>query len=118
MLHLVLGASPKERRYSYKATEVLSNNGYNVYPVGIRKGEILGIEIKQEYPIDKKINTVAMYLSAENQEKYKGLIFENLPQRVIFNPGTYNPSFQKDLADKGVEVVNDCVLLMVQGERY
>ena len=118
MLHLVLGASPKERRYSYKATEVLSENGFHVYPVGIRKGEILGIEINQEYPTDKKINTIAMYLSAENQEKYRELIFNNLPQRIIFNPGTYNPPFQKDLVDKGVEVVNDCVLLMVQGQRY
>lgn len=118
MLHLVLGASPKERRYSYKATEILSEHGYNVYPVGIRKGDILGLEIHQEFPLYKKIDTIAMYLSAENQEKYKKLIFNNLPRRVIFNPGTYNPPFQKDLTDKGVEVVNDCVLLMVQGQRY
>ncbi|MDD2634062.1 MAG: CoA-binding protein [Bacteroidales bacterium] len=118
MLHLVLGASPKERRYSYKATEILSENGYSVYPVGIRKGEILGIDIHQEYPTDKSIHTIAMYLSAENQEKYKDLIISNPPKRIIFNPGTYNPPFQKDLANKGVEVVNDCVLLMVQGQRY
>ncbi len=118
MLHVVLGASPNERRYSYKATELLSENEYNVLPVGIKKGEIKGIKIQNEFPETQKINTIGMYLSAENQEKYKEQILNNLPKRVVFNPGTYNPEFQKTLINKGVEVLNDCVLLMLNGGRY
>lgn len=118
MLHLVLGASPKERRYSYKATEMLSQYGYRVYPLGLRSGKIGDIEILLDFPGEEKIDTIAMYLSAENQEKYRQKILDNLPKRIVFNPGTYHPEFQNELKEKGVEVVNDCVLLMLQGSRY
>ncbi|MBN2777758.1 MAG: CoA-binding protein [Bacteroidales bacterium] len=118
MIHLVLGASPKERRYSYKATEILYNHGYKVYPLGIRGGKIGEIDILLDFPENQQIDTIAMYLSAENQESYREIILRNLPKRVVFNPGTYNPDFQKELSEKGVEVVNDCVLLMVNGSRY
>lgn len=117
MLHVILGASPNTRRYSYKATELLSQEGLNVYPVGVRTGEINGVKIKPSYPNDK-IDTIGMYLSFENQEKYYDYILQNPPKRIVFNPGTYNPEFQKKLCDIGVEVVNDCILLMVNRGDY
>jgi hypothetical protein len=113
MLTVVLGASPNPRRYSYKAIEVLVENNYKVIAVGVRLGSVSGIEIQNEYPSKTPIDTIAMYLSVENQEKYYDLILNNLPRRIIFNPGTYNPEFQKMLVSKGVDVVNDCVLVMV-----
>lgn len=117
MLHIILGASPNTRRYSYKATELLSNEGLNVYAVGIRTGKINGVEIKQTYP-EESINTIGMYLSCENQEKYYNEILNNPPKRIVFNPGTYNPEFQKKLSDIGVNVINDCILLMVNRGDY
>ncbi len=117
MLHVILGASPNERRYSFKATKLLCETGYKVIPVGIRKGKIKGLQIQKEFP-KEKIDTIGMYLSVENQEKYKDLIFKNLPNRVVFNPGTYNPKFQQALVEKGVKVVNDCILVMINGSRY
>jgi predicted CoA-binding protein len=118
MLHVILGASPNERRYSFKATELLFEYGYKVFPVGIRSGEIIGINIERNFPEIEEIDTIAMYLSAENQFKYQDLILKNMPKRVVFNPGTHNADFQKTLAAKGVEVVNDCVLVMVRTGRY
>ena len=118
MIHIVLGASPNPRRYSYRATEVLVSEGKQVIPVGVKTGEISGLSIQNYYPKDLKIDTIAMYLSQENQEKYYDLILSNLPRRIIFNPGTYNPDFQKQLTDKGVIVVNDCVLVMVSRNIY
>lgn len=105
MIHVVLGASPNERRYSYKATELLSETGYNVLPVGIRQGEISGLEIQKDFPQTQKIDTIGMYLSAENQEKYRELILNNLPKRIVFNPGTYNPEFQQILIEKGLKLL-------------
>lgn len=113
MVNIVLGASPNPRRYSYRATEVLVSEGKKVIPVGVKTGEISGLVIHHDYPENVKIDTIAMYLSIENQEKYYDLILSNLPRRIIFNPGTYNHDFQKLLTDKGVIVVNDCVLVMV-----
>ena len=112
MLQVILGASPNERRYSNKATELLVNSGYDVYPVGVKLGSISGIEIHKEFPVDKDIDTISMYLSVDNQKNYYNMIFNNLPRRIIFNPGTYNPEFQKELSQKGVDVINDCVLMM------
>ncbi|MEJ5266637.1 MAG: CoA-binding protein [Bacteroidales bacterium] len=118
MLHVVLGASPNPRRYSYKATELLGANGYNVYPVGIRSGKIGEYEIIHEFPENQEIHTITMYLSPENQEQYYEKIYKNLPRKVIFNPGTYNPEFQQKLNQKGVITVNDCTLIMVNQGRY
>jgi uncharacterized protein len=115
---IVLGASPNRERYSYLATERLAKNNYKVIPVGTRKGEIAGIEIAPEYPSDIEIDTIAMYLSIQNQEKYYDLILNNLPRRVVFNPGAENLSFQKTLQSKGVEVVNDCILVMLSMRKY
>ena len=113
MIVIVLGASPNPRRYSNKATELLSNNGHEVIPVGVKCGEINCIEIIQNYPERVQADTITIYLSIENQEKYYDLILNNLPRRIIFNPGTYNPDFQQKLISKGVNVVNDCTLVMV-----
>lgn len=118
MINIVLGASPNPRRYSYRATEVLVSEGKQVIPVGVKTGEISGIPIQHNFPEGIKIDTIAMYLSVENQEKYYDLILLNLPRRVIFNPGTFNPDFQKELSNKGVIVVNDCVLVMVSRNIY
>lgn len=118
MINIVLGASPNPRRYSYRATEVLALEGKQVIPVGVKTGEICGLTIQNNYPENVKIDTIAMYLSIENQEKYYDLILSNLPRRIIFNPGTYNSDFQKILKDKGVLVVNDCVLVMVSRNIY
>ncbi|MCK9255265.1 MAG: CoA-binding protein [Bacteroidales bacterium] len=118
MITVVLGASPNPRRYSYKAVEVLLEAKHTVIPVGVKKGGILGLAIQGEYPKDIKIDTIAMYLGVENQKKYYDLILENPPKRIIFNPGTYNPEFQQILIKKGIEVVNDCLLIMMSKEIY
>lgn len=115
---LVLGASPNPRRYSHKATEELSNAGYDVIPVGIRQGNINELQIQSEFPAERKIDTIAMYLSAENQKKYYENILTNLPRRVVFNPGTFNPDFQETLRENGVIVINDCVLMMLSRKIY
>jgi uncharacterized protein len=118
MINVVLGASPNPERYSFKATEILVNEGYNVIPVGVKPGTISGFEIQHQFPSKIKIDTLAMYLSVENQKKYYDLILNNLPRRIIFNPGTYNPDFRDILVSKGVEVINNCVLVMVAGGIY
>lgn len=115
---VVLGASPNKERYSYRAGERLVKNNFKVIPVGTRKGEIAGLKITHEFPKNIKIDTIAMYLSIENQKKYYDLILENLPSRVIFNPGANNSEFQNILESKGVKVENDCVLMMISRGDY
>ncbi len=118
MKTVILGASNNPRRYSFLATEELSNNGFEVIPVGIKKGDINNIPIRNEYPVNEEIHTVAMYLSAENQEKYRKTLLENPPERVIFNPGTHNPELETEFKKLGVEVMRSCVLIMLSNNKY
>lgn len=113
MINVILGASTNPNRYSYRATEELISHDYQVIPVGNKKGELFGISIEEDYPTNQPVDTIGMYLSAKNQESYYEKILTNPPKRVIFNPGTYNSDFEKQLQLKGVETLRSCVLIML-----
>lgn len=118
MKTIVLGASNNTHRYSYLATVELLENGHEVIPVGIKKASINDLPIRNSYPEDDDVHTVAMYLSAENQEKYYDVLLKNPPKRVIFNPGTHNPFLEVKLKEMGVDVLHSCVLIMLSNNQY
>ncbi len=111
---LVIGASPNPNRYSFKATKLLKNYGHQVFPVGIRDGEIDGLKILKEFPLESDIHTVTIYLSPKRQEPYYEKILALKPKRVIFNPGTENPAFRETLAQNGIETVENCTIVMLK----
>lgn len=109
---LVVGASPKPDRYGYKAVDKLTDHGHPVYAFGIRKGKIGDVEISSEWP-KEEFDTVTLYLNPKNQEEYYDRIIALNPKRVIFNPGTENPVFQKMLSDKGIAFEEACTLVLL-----
>lgn len=115
---LVIGASPNPMRFSYKMVKSLLRHDYEVEAVGIRDGEISGIKIQKGNPKLKKIHTVALYVGPQRQPEYYEYILSLKPKRIIFNPGTINPEFMKMAEKKGIEVVNDCALVMVASGNY
>ena len=115
---LVMGASPNPERYSYKATVKLRKYGHQVLPHGIRKGDIEGLPILNNFPSDKDIDTVTLYLNPGNQEQYYSAILNLKPRRIIFNPGTENPELEALAALKGIETVEACTLVMLSTNRY
>ena len=111
---LIMGASTNPTRYAYMAAERLLARGIDIELLGRRSGEVLEHSIKTESAeISQDIHTVTMYLSEQNQKDYEEFILNLEPVRVIFNPGAENPEFQKQLEDKGVEVVEGCTLVML-----
>lgn len=118
MKTVVLGASNNVSRYSYLAAVELLENGHEVIPVGIKKASINNIPIRNSYPENEDIHTVAIYLSAENQKFFYDVLLENPPKRVIFNPGTHNPVFESKLKSIGVEVLHSCVLIMLNNNQF
>lgn len=110
---LVLGATPNSARYAYLAVMHLKQYGHEVVPLGIRDGNIAGIEIQKGMPAIEGIDTVTLYLNAHRQREYYDYIFSLSPRRIIFNPGAENPEL-KQLADaKGIETVEGCTLVML-----
>ena len=115
---LVIGASPNPMRFAYKMVKSLLRHDYEAVPVGIRNGEIGGIKILTGKPMVRKIHTVALYIGPQRQPQYYDYILSLKPKRIIFNPGTINPEFMDMAEKKGIEVVNDCALVMVASGNY
>jgi predicted CoA-binding protein len=110
---LVLGASLKPHRFSYKAVNRLLKYHIAVVAIGLREGTIGQVKIVKAFPELEGIHTVTMYIGPKNQSFYIGYILKINPSRVIFNPGTENPEFQELLSSKGIEVVENCMLVML-----
>jgi predicted CoA-binding protein len=110
---LVLGASLKPHRFSYKAVIKLQNHQVPVVAVGLREGAIGDVKIVKPFPVYAEIHTITLYIGPKNQPLYYDYILKINPSRVIFNPGTENPELEKLLNSKGIEVVENCMLVML-----
>lgn len=110
---VVIGASPNADRYSYKATSRLLANGYPVYPIGLREGNIEGQEILTARPELKDIDTVTLYVGPQNQPAWEDYIISLKPKRVIFNPRTENAAFESQLNQLGIQTEVACTLVLL-----
>ena len=115
---IVLGATPNPERYAYLATMRLAQHGHEVIPVGIRKGEIAGIQIVEGKPELEGVDTVTLYLGAARQPEYYEYILSLQPKRIIFNPGAENPELARMAQEKGIETVEGCTLVMLSIGAY
>ena len=115
---LVIGASLKESRYSNRCVKTLVSGHFPVTAIGLREGLIDEIPVQSGFPVLENIHTVTLYLGPENQATWYDYIMKLNPERVVFNPGTENREFEDMLSVAGIEVVEDCTIMMVQGGRY
>jgi predicted CoA-binding protein len=110
---LVIGASQNPARYSYKAIHKLRYYNHPVVAIGLKEGLVDDVKIeKGNIPIDG-IDTVTIYLSAENQKNVEDYLLSLHPKRIIFNPGAENDSLKKRAEEKGIECVEACTLVML-----
>lgn len=115
---LILGATNNESRYAFRAAQLLKQNGYDIYPLGIKKGEVLGQKIEQAFPESGSIHTVTLYVSPKIQEPYYESILSLKPVRIIFNPGTENDTLRELAEDHGIETEYACTLVMLNTGQY
>ncbi len=115
---VVIGASTNPERYSYLAVEKLLAHNHDVVPVGIKKGELFGLEIHNDLPALSDVHTVTLYVGKKNQDEIIDYVLSLNPKRVIFNPGTENQSFESILAQNGIEVLQACTLVMLSTDEF
>lgn len=115
---LVLGASDNPARYSYRAAHMLKNHGYEVVPVGIRKGEVAGMAIHTDRPEVTDIDTVTLYVGTQNQPAWYDYILDLKPKRILFNPGTENPELEQMAHERGIETEEACTLVLLSIGQY
>ena len=115
---LVLGASLKTNRYSYIAINKLVNHNHDVVAVGLKKGEVAGVEIQTQINTVDTVDTVTLYLNPVRQQPYYEQILNLKPERVIFNPGTENPEFYEKLKEADIKVEIACTLVLLSTNQY
>jgi len=117
---LVIGASLKSIRYSNIAINMLLDYEHEVVAIGLRKGEIRGVNIITNITNFKEtvIDTVTLYLNASRQVAYYDFIVELKPKRIIFNPGTENWEFMDLLEKNGIDYEVACNLVLLRTGQY
>lgn len=115
---LVLGATEKTDRYANMAIRRLREHNEPVVAVGRKSGQVLDVPIATDTEGIETIDTVTLYLNPHNQQEYYDTILSLKPRRVIFNPGTENPSFEAKLQQEGIEPIEACTLVMLSTGQY
>lgn len=118
MKTLIIGASPDESRYSYKAAHMLKRFGHDIVNVGIKKGEVAGVAIEKPGVIHKDIDTITLYIGVNLQSQYYDYILQTNPKRVIFNPGTENDQLETLLEQNNIEAIEACTLVLLSTGQY
>lgn len=117
---VIIGATSNPSRYAFRAAEMLTKYGHEIFPLGIKKGNVFGKEITTIYerPQIEEVDTVTMYINPERQREWYDYIIGLKPTRIIFNPGTENEEFEKRAEEAGIEVLEACTLVMLGTNQY
>ncbi|MFO7872958.1 MAG: CoA-binding protein [Bacteroidales bacterium] len=118
MKTLVIGASPNPLRYSHKAIKRLRKHDIPVVAIGKRETTVADVAVIKDKPAMTDIHTVTLYVGPDNQEGYEDYIISLKPERIIFNPGTYNRRLDEKAEKAGIETVEDCTLIMLDSGFY
>lgn len=116
---VVLGASPKEDRYSNRAVAMLREYGYEVIPVHPTAKEIHGLPVVPRLDqISSPVDTVTIYLNPTTSGELADSIFALQPRRIIFNPGTENPTLGAAATSRGIQVLHACTLVLLRSGQF
>lgn len=117
---LVIGASTNPERYSFKAANLLLKHGHEVVLYGIKKGEILGNQFVTDLSLlpENEIDTISLYVGAQNQEQWIDFILKVNPNRIIFNPGTENMDLWNKATSAGIYCEEACTLVLLNTNQY
>jgi len=117
---VIIGATPNPSRYAFIAAGMLNEYNHEIVPVGIKKGEVYGKPILDIYqrPQISDVDTVTLYIGPQHQPEHYDYILSLKPRRVIFNPGTENPEFEKMVEESGAEATEACTLVLLRSDQY
>ena len=115
---VVLGASPNPARYSHLAVDRLVAHGHEVIAVGKKNGKINGTDIIQDHPPLDDVDTVTLYLNANNQKQYYDYILSLHPKRIIFNPGAENDELATLALQNNIQPMEACTLVLLSTGQY
>lgn len=117
---VIVGASTNPARYAYMAAELLTSHHHEIIPIGIKKGSLFGkpiLDIREKPGIDD-VDTITLYIGPRHQPEWYDYLIGLKPKRIIFNPGTENPEFEKKAEEAGILTLEACTLVMLRTGQY
>jgi predicted CoA-binding protein len=116
---VVLGASNKPQRYSFKAIESLVAKGHEVIPVNPALKEILGIKVINKFEeIKGDIDTITLYVGPDRLTEMAASVAALRPKRIIANPGAESEIMRQEAEKNGIEYIEACTLVMLSTGQF
>lgn len=118
-LTVIVGASPQKDRYAYLAYLNLKAQGRPFALVNPRYTDIDGAPVVPSLAeVAGPVATVSLYLSPDRQEAVAADLVATRPGRVIFNPGSENPSLKARLEAQGIRCLDACTLVLLRTGQF
>jgi predicted CoA-binding protein len=115
---LVLGASSNPDRYSFLAINKLRKNGHPVVAIGKKNTTVADVAISTGQKPETDIDTVTLYLNANNQKQYYDYILSLKPKRIIFNPGAENEELEALAKANNIQPMEACTLVLLSTNQF
>lgn len=119
---VILGASDKPDRYSYKAFKLLQEHGHQTVLVHPKlkevEGQICYADLNQVIGKNIKPDTLTLYVNPEISSAMMDQIVKLKPGRVIFNPGTENADLMDALSQNQIAYEEACTLVLLKTGQF
>lgn len=110
----VIGASNNTESYGYKITKSLLEHDYQVVPISLKNPTILGQKCYPKidaYP--EKIDVADFVVNPNIGIKLLDGVIDKGIKKIILQPGARSAELIAKAQSAGIEVVEDCVLMML-----
>jgi len=116
---LILGASENPQRFSNRAQKKLLQLGHSVILVNPKGGSIDNHScLKSLSEVKQAIDVITVYINPSHIAGELSKILALNPKRVIFNPGSESTEVAEVLKKNGIQIIEDCTLIMLDAGRY
>ena len=111
---VIVGASDRPERYSYRAFQQLQAHGHRVSLVHPRLKDVDGVAVVDSLEaVERPVDTVTLYVNPAILEPLIPGLIALAPRRVLFNPGTESEAAEQALKAAGIEVEEACTLVLL-----
>jgi predicted CoA-binding protein len=94
--------------------QLLRDHGHEAVPVNPAYEEILGLRCYSRVTdVPAPVDTVTMYVGKRRSDSLIEQITNAAPRRIILNPGAENDELARAARGRGIEVIEDCTLVML-----
>lgn len=110
----IIGASADREKYGNKAVRAYASQGYTVYPVNPRGGDIEGLKTYASVlDIPGAVDRASLYVPPETGlEVIEAIAQKGIPE-VYFNPGSESEAAMRKAESFGLTAVVGCSILAV-----